>query len=63
MHKRLVVKNTCLLRKMRRAEAIDAIPVIKYWIRNFVLRGKESFSLVLAHGRFFPNFICELEDG
>jgi len=48
---------------MRRAEAIDAIPVIKYWIRNFVLRGKESFSLVLAHGRFFPNFICELEDG
>ena len=45
------------------AKAIDGLPEIKYWIRNLVKRDKASFWLPLAHGKFYPDFICELEDG
>lgn len=45
------------------AKAIESLPQIKYWIRNLVRREHASFWLPLAHGRFFPDFVCELEDG
>ena len=45
------------------AKAIDGLPEIKHWIRNLVRRDKASFWLPLAHGKFYPDFVCELEDG
>lgn len=45
------------------AKAIDGMPEIKYWIRNLVKRDSASFWLPLAHAKFYPDFVCELEDG
>lgn len=45
------------------AQAIESLPQVKYWIRNLVRRDQASFWLPLAHGRFFPDFVCELNDG
>ena len=45
------------------AKAIDGLPEIKYWIRNLVRREQASFWLPLAHNKFYPDFICELNDG
>ena len=45
------------------AKAIDGIPDIKYWVRNLVKRDHASFWLPLAHNKFYPDFICELNDG
>ena len=45
------------------AKAIDGIPEIKYWIRNLVRRDQASFWLPLAHNKFYPDFVCELQDG
>jgi type III restriction enzyme len=45
------------------AKAIDGLPAIKYWIRNLVRRDQASFWLPLAHSKFYPDFICELNDG
>lgn len=45
------------------ALAIESLPQVRYWIRNLVRRDQASFWLPLAHGRFFPDFVCELNDG
>ncbi len=45
------------------AKAIDGLPEIKYWIRNLVRRDAASFWLPMAHGKFYPDFVCELNDG
>jgi type III restriction enzyme len=45
------------------AMAIDTLPQVKHWIRNLVNRDHGSFWLPLAHGKFYPDFIVELEDG
>jgi len=45
------------------AKAIDSLPQVKYWIRNLVRRDSASFWLPLAHARFYPDFVCELNDG
>jgi len=45
------------------AKAIDSLPEVKHWIRNLVRRDQASFWLPLAHGKFYPDFVCELEDG
>lgn len=45
------------------AQIIDLMPDIKHWVRNLVRRDAASFSLPLAHGNFFPDFIAELNDG
>jgi len=45
------------------AKAIDSLPEIKHWIRNLVRRDQASFWLPLAHNKFYPDFVCELEDG
>jgi type III restriction enzyme len=36
---------------------------IKYWVRNLVNRGSGSFFLQKASGRFYPDFVCVLNDG
>ena len=45
------------------AKAMDGLAEVKYWIRNLVKRDRASFWLPLAHGKFYPDFICELVDG
>lgn len=45
------------------AVAIDGLPQIKYWLRNLVRRDKASFWLPLAKDKFYPDFVCELNDG
>ena len=43
------------------AEAIDSLPTVKYWIRN-VSRDSGSFWLPTVAGRFYPDFVAQLED-
>lgn len=45
------------------AKTIDSLPEVKYWIRNLVRRDHASFWLPLAHSKFYPDFVCELNDG
>ncbi|MCC6720248.1 MAG: DEAD/DEAH box helicase family protein [Acetobacteraceae bacterium] len=42
------------------AIALDMTAQVKHWVRNLERRG---FSLPLAAGRFYPDFIAELHDG
>jgi type III restriction enzyme len=42
------------------AVCLDQHPQIKHWVRNLSRRG---FSLPLADGRFYPDFVAELNDG
>lgn len=44
------------------AQQLDALPEVDYWIRN-VARHPHSFSLPLANGRFYPDFVVRLQDG
>ena len=44
------------------AQALDDLPGVKHWIRN-VARHPESFQLPTASGRFYPDFVAELDDG
>ncbi len=41
---------------------LDANTKIKHWIRN-VARHPNAFWLPLAHGKFYPDFVAELENG
>ncbi len=45
------------------AKAIDGLPEVRYWIRNLVKRHHASFWLPLAHSKFYPDFVCALNDG
>jgi len=45
------------------AKKIDDHPNVKRWIRNLVHESAGGFSLPLSPGRFFPDFIAELNDG
>ncbi|ECI4150693.1 DEAD/DEAH box helicase family protein [Salmonella enterica] len=45
------------------AQAIDIHPKIKYWVRNVEKEPRLSFKLPIAGGYFYPDFVCELEDG
>ncbi|WP_374354085.1 DEAD/DEAH box helicase [Thermomonas sp.] len=36
---------------------------MKFWVRNLVNRGGGSFFLQKASGRFYPDFVCALNDG
>ena len=44
------------------AEAIDSLLAVEYWIRN-VARDPASFWLPTVTGRFYPDFVAQLEDG
>ncbi len=45
------------------AKRIDDHPNVKRWLRNLVHESAGGFSLPLSPGRFFPDFIVELNDG
>ncbi|MEN5246154.1 DEAD/DEAH box helicase family protein [Brucella pseudintermedia] len=44
------------------AKMLDSIPEVKHWIRN-VARHPKAFWLPVASGKFYPDFIAELNDG
>ena len=44
------------------AEVLDSLPGLRHWLRN-VARHPNSFWLPTASGKFYPDFVAELEDG
>lgn len=42
---------------------LDRQAKVKFWVRNLVRKNGMSFFLQKADGRFYPDFICKLEDG
>ena len=44
------------------AQVIDSLTEVTFWIRN-VARHPESFWLPTAPGKFYPDFVAQLEDG
>lgn len=45
------------------ALAIDGHPKVKRWVRNLDSEPVHAFWLPTSFGRFYPDFVCELEDG
>ena len=49
--------------EFRCAQAIDAHPKVKHWVRNIEKQSQNSFWLPTASDYFYPDFVAELEDG
>ena len=45
------------------AQFLDALPQVKYWVRNIERYPAYSFSLPTSTDRFYPDFIALLNDG
>lgn len=45
------------------AQALDAHPKVKHWVRNIERQEKFSFWLPTASDYFYPDFVAELTDG
>lgn len=45
------------------AVTIDSHPRVKHWVRNLERDVEGAFWLPTSHGKFFPDFVCELADG
>lgn len=45
------------------ARAIDSNPNVKHWVRNVEKEERFSFWLPTATDYFYPDFVCELNDG
>ena len=45
------------------AHYIDNLPEVKYWVRNIEQKVDTSFWLPTANYRFYPDFVCMLNDG
>jgi type III restriction enzyme len=45
------------------AVAIDELPQVRHWVRNLPRFPEFSFWLPTASDRFYPDFVCELNDG
>lgn len=45
------------------AQAIDLNPKIKRWVRNVAMEDRFSFWLPTSTDYFYPDFVCELNDG
>ena len=48
--------------EMQCAFALDSLDAVEFWLRN-VPQHADAFSLPLAKGRFYPDFIAKLKDG
>jgi len=42
---------------------LDRLPEVKYWVRNLERRREHSFWLQTSTDRFYPDFVCMLNDG
>lgn len=45
------------------AKFIDTLPEIKFWVRNIERRERHSFWLQTTTDKFYPDFVCLLNDG
>ncbi len=45
------------------AQFIDAMPEVKYWVRNLERRPQHSFWIQTSTDKFYPDFVCLLTDG
>jgi len=45
------------------AQFIDALPQVKFWVRNIERRPAHSFWLQTSTDKFYPDFVCLLDDG
>lgn len=45
------------------AQIIDSLDEVKFWVRNLDSQPTRSFWLQTSNGRFYPDFICKLNDG
>ena len=45
------------------AQAIDAHPRVRKWVRNIDSNPDAGFSLPTSRQNFYPDFVCELDDG
>jgi type III restriction enzyme len=45
------------------AQALDMHPAVKHWVRNVETEPRFSFWLPTATDYFYPDFVCELNDG
>jgi type III restriction enzyme len=41
---------------------LDGLPEVKFWVRN-IARRPGSFALQISTGVFYPDFVCQLQDG
>jgi len=42
---------------------LDTLPEVKFWVRNLEQRERHSFWLQTSTDRFYPDFVCMLNDG
>jgi len=42
---------------------IDDMPEVKFWMRNLSQKKKSSFKLQTSGDWFYPDFVCQLQDG
>lgn len=42
---------------------LDSLPQVKYWVRNLERRPSHSFWLQTSTDKFYPDFVCLLNDG
>ena len=45
------------------AQIIDSLDEVKFWVRNLDSQPTRSFWLQTSAGRFYPDFVCKLNDG
>lgn len=45
------------------AQFIDSLPEVKFWVRNLERRPSHSFWLQTSTDKFYPDFVCLLNDG
>jgi type III restriction enzyme len=45
------------------AQFIDQLPEVKYWVRNIEQRAQHSFWLQTSTDKFYPDFVCMLNNG
>jgi type III restriction enzyme len=45
------------------AKFIDSLPKVKFWVRNIERRERHSFWLQTTTDKFYPDFVCVLNDG
>ncbi|MDC3413910.1 DEAD/DEAH box helicase [Terrihalobacillus insolitus] len=45
------------------AKKIDSLSEVKHWVRNLEHDPSRSFWLQRSHGKFYPDFVAELNDG
>lgn len=45
------------------AQYLEELPEIKFWVRNLERRQNNSFWLQTSSDKFYPDFVCLLNDG